>query len=240
MAIGPVAPVVSAGQIPATVFVPGGRFMMGAERGRPDEGPLHEAEVRPLRIARTPVTNLAYAWFLASGRAAEPPWWKDPDYWDPEQPVVGVSWHDAVAYCVWLGEAVGGRWRLPSEAEWEHAALGFLEPRALPAGAAPRTSLFDAAPRGPWPVGRGAPNDYGLCDVGSVVREWCHDWYAPDAYQSARRYDPRGPETGERRILRGSSWRHAGGWSAASCVRGSLEPEGRAADGGFRVVREVP
>ena len=101
---------------PAVVFVPGGRFRMGSEGGRADEGPVHDAQVRPVRVGRQPVTNLEYAWFLASGRVPEPPWWKDPSFWDPEQPVVGVTWFEAMSYCVWLGETFGGRWRLPTEA----------------------------------------------------------------------------------------------------------------------------
>ena len=84
---------------PSTLFVPGGRFVMGSEEGRPDERPAHEAQVRPVRMGRTPVTNMEYAWFLAAGRAPEPPWWKDPWFWDPGQPVVGVTWFEAAAYC---------------------------------------------------------------------------------------------------------------------------------------------
>ena len=76
---------------PSTLFIPGGRFLMGSEDGRADERPAHEAEVRPVRMGRTPVTNMEYAWFLAAGKAPEPPWWRDPWFWDPEQPVVGVT-----------------------------------------------------------------------------------------------------------------------------------------------------
>ena len=63
-----------------------------------------------------------------------------PGFWDPEQPVVGVTWFEAMAYCYWLGETLGGHWRLPTEAEWEHAARGGL------AGA--RTSWGEEVPRG--------------------------------------------------------------------------------------------
>jgi formylglycine-generating enzyme required for sulfatase activity len=181
---------------------------------------------------------MEYAWFLATERAVEPAWWKDPDFWDPEQPVVGVTWFEAVAYCTWLGETMGGRWRLPTEAEWEHAALGFLQPRPA-AEPLSRPQGSAGAFRSPWPVGRAAANDYGLSDMGTVVREWCHDWYAPDAYRATRRYDPRGPEQGERRVRRGGSWRQPAG-VVPSCSRDSLEPSARSVEGGFRVVREVP
>jgi formylglycine-generating enzyme len=223
---------------PATAFVPGGRFLMGSEEGRLDERPAHEAQVRPLRVGRTPVTNLEYAWFLAAGRAPEPPWWKDPGFWDPEQPVVGVTWFEAVAYCHWLSETLGGYWRLPTEAEWEHAARGGLAAQPTPWGLRVPPGEVPEPPRsGPWPVGRGTANGFGLLDVGTIVHEWCHDWYAPDAYRATRRYDPRGPESGEKRAVRGGSWRaHE---TDAAWSRAALPPLARAANAGFRVVREV-
>ncbi len=209
--------------VPSTIFVPGGRFAVGA--AWVDGRPLREAEVRPLRVGLTPVSNAAYASFLAAEGAVEPPWWRDPDFRDPEQPVVGVTWFEAVAYCGWLREAIGGRWRLPTEAEWEHAA-------------APVPGEPDERPtaRRPPRLGRGAANDFGLLDLGSSVHEWCHDWFTPDL-QAARRYDPRGPETGETRVRRGGSWRHR---ARAASWRDGFDPQARAADGGFRVVREVP
>jgi len=225
---------------PFTVFVPGGRFVMGSEDGRPDERPPHEAEVRPLRLGRTPVTNMEYAWFLAAGRAPDPPWWKDPWFWDPGQPVVGVTWFEAMAYCHWLSETLGGRWRLPTEAEWEHAVRGGLEGAATPWGReVPRDEVPEPPLSAPWPVGRGTANGYGLLDAGTVVREWCYDWYAPDAYRTTRRYDPRGPESGERRVGRGGSWRRSVRDVPLS-ARGGFPAETRAADFGFRVAREVP
>jgi formylglycine-generating enzyme required for sulfatase activity len=225
---------------PFTVFVPGGRFLMGSDDGHPDEGPVHEVEVRPLRIGRSPVSNLEYAWFLSTGRMPAPPWWRDPAFWDPEQPVVGVTWPEAWAYCDWLSESVGGHWRLPTEAEWEHAARGGLAGaptcwgESVPPGELPEPPLC-----GPWPLGRGTVNGYGLLDVGTVVHEWCRDWYAPDAYRLGRRYDPRGPERGEMRVSRGGSWRTPG-HAASPSARGPLLPHARAADYGFRVAREVP
>ncbi len=206
---------------------------MGSPGGLADERPVHDAEVRPLRVATAPVTNGEYACFLASGHAMEPPWWKDPDFWDPQQPVVGVTWREAVAYCGWLAGTGGGRWRLPTEAEWEHACGPADEPAPPGAGGERR-----AQPIGPRPVGRGMPNAYGLHDVGTLVHEWCQDWYAPDAYLTARRYDPRGPEAGEKRVCRGRSWRER--HRTTLSVRRAVDPLTRAIDGGFRVVREVP
>ena len=225
---------------PSTLFIPGGRFLMGSDEGRGDERPAHQAEVRPVRMGRTPVTNMEYASFLASGRAPEPPWWRDPAFWDPEQPVVGVTWFEAMAYSHWLGETLGGHWRLPTEAEWEHAARGGLRGAATPWGSeVPRGERPGSPASGPWAVGRGTANGYGLLDPGTIVHEWCFDWYAPDAYRTTRRYDPRGPESGHKRASRGGSWRQPVR-EAPPSLRGGLAPQTRAADYGFRVVREVP
>jgi sulfatase modifying factor 1 len=211
---------------PTVVFVPGGPFKMGSNDRRPDEWPVHDVQVRPVRIGRMPVTNLEYAWFLATARVPEPPWWTDPAFWDPEQPVVGVTWFEAMSYCVWLGETFGGRGGL----EEAPTAWG----AEIPAGEVPEHPV-----PGPWATGRGTANGFGLLDVGTIVHEWCFDWYAPDAYLTSRRYDPRGPEKGERRASRGGSWRHHVRWSSPS-ARSSLPPHSRYSDYGFRVVREVP
>ena len=177
------------------------------------------------RLGRTPVTNAEYAPFVAAGRAPEPPWWRDPAFSAPDQPVVGVSWFEACDWAAWLSELTGGHWRLPSEAEWEHAARGGLQDPAtawghtLPPGEVPEGPLS-----GPWPVGRGTPNGYGLLDMGTIVHEWCLDWYDP--------------KTQQRRASRGGSWRHHVRFSAPS-ARSSLPPAFRYADYGFRVLLET-
>jgi formylglycine-generating enzyme required for sulfatase activity len=182
--------------------------------------------VRVFLLGRAPVTNREYAPFLASGRAAAPPWWSHPDFCGDHQPVVGVTWEEATAYCAWLGEQVGGRWRLPTEAEWEHAACGGLTaPRTpwgdtIPPGEIPRGPIT-----GPWEAGRGKPNGYGLLDMGTIVHEWCLDW-------AEGRPGPR------RRASRGGSWRHETRWSSPS-ARSSLPPGYRYSDYGFRVLCEL-
>ena len=96
---------------------------------------------------------------------------------------------------------------------------------ALPPGEVPEGPL-----EGPWPVGRGTPNGYGLFDMGTIVHEWCADWYAP--YGDAPRASP---TRGARRASRGGSWRHRVRWSPPS-ARSSLPPSSRYADYGFRVL----
>ena len=213
---------------PAMVRVPGGRFRMGCDDGRDDERPERDAEVAAFLLARTPVTRAQYAAFLRTGRAAPPPWWDDAAFAHPDHPVVGVTWFEAASYAAWASEAFGGRWRLPAEAEWERAARGGLDRAptawgaAVPAGEIPAGTLA-----GPWPAGRGTPNAYGLCDMGTIVHEWCADWYDAAAAVPSRR------------ASRGGSWRHRVRWSPPS-ARSSLPPELRYADYGFRVLRERP
>ena len=192
--------------LPATVPIPGAGFLLG----------------------RTPVTNREYAPFLAAGGVEVPPWWGQPAFRSPLLPVVGVTWSDAAAFCHWLSSMTGGRWRLPSQAEWSFAACGGLD--------APRTAWGDAIPEGeipegpldgPWETGRGTPNGYGLHDIGTIVHEWCSDWHEPAPAPPAPR----------RRASRGGSWRHQIRWSGpAACS--SLPPEYRYSDYGFRVLCE--
>jgi formylglycine-generating enzyme required for sulfatase activity len=220
------------------VAVPGGAFLMGSPEGRPDERPVHEVEVQAFRLARTPVTRAQYAPFLDEAGVSPPPWWDDPRFGVHDQPVVGVTWFEAQAYVEWLSQRFGARYRLPTEAEWERAARGGLEQAAttwgesLPSGEVPEGAL-----EAPWPVARGGANGYGLFDMGTIVHEWCADWYAPAYYACSPRRDPAGPDEGERRASRGGSWRHHVRWSPPS-ARSSLPPEFRYADYGFRVLKE--
>lgn len=223
---------------PTLVEVPGGRFAMGSASGRPDERPVHVVELEGFLLGRTPVTNAEYVPFVRASRAPEPPFRSDPAFAAPDQPVVGVTWFEALRFCDFLGETCGGVWRLPTEAEWERAARGGLEAAPTAWGdEIPQGEVPSLPPDGPWPVGRGRPNGYGLHDITTIVHEWCVDWYAAGYYSEAPRRAPRGPEAGVRRSSRGGSWRHHVRWSKAS-ARSSLPPGYRYADYGFRVLKE--
>jgi formylglycine-generating enzyme required for sulfatase activity len=209
---------------------------MGSDGGRDDERPVHDVHVRPFALGRTPVTVAEYGAFIAATRTPPPPWWSHPRFRAADLPVVGVTWFEAAAYAEWLAACFGGDWRLPTEAEWERAARGGLEGAATPWGdALPADEIPSGPLDGPWPVGRGTPNGYGLMDVGTVVHEWCLDRYAADAYANASVAEP-GPDEVERRASRGGSWRHRVRWSPPS-ARSSLPPSFRYADYGFRVLR---
>ena len=203
-------------------MIAGGWFLMGSEEGRDDERPVHRVWVDAFELAVHPVTNAEYAAFRP------PPFCDDPRFNDPQQPVVAVSWFDAVSYCEWLSGVTGRPYRLPTEAEWEYAAE-------------PPPSQIDDGTRwlhGPEPVARGAPNAYGLYDLCENVHEWCSDWYAADRYAVSPERNPRGPESGTRRASRGGSWRHQIKISRRS-ARSSIPPAYQYADYGFRVAAEI-
>ncbi|HEY6147376.1 MAG TPA: SUMF1/EgtB/PvdO family nonheme iron enzyme [Thermoanaerobaculia bacterium] len=188
-------------------------------------------------LGRTPVTNAEYGAFLDSRPdVVPPPWWSDPAFCSPRQPVVGVTWDEAAAYAAWLSQTAGGRWRLPAEAEWELAMSGGLTAPKTPWGdEVPPGEIPDGPLAGPWETGRGTPNPYGVLDPGTVVHEWCLDWREPETLVR----DGPAAVSAARRASRGGSWRHRIRWSAPS-ARSSLPPHYRYADYGFRVLLEAP
>lgn len=223
---------------PAVVAVPSGWFWMGSEHGPENEQPLHRVWVDAFAIGKYPVTNREYAVFVAASGIAEPPFWREPMFSDPQQPVVGVRWDDAVTYCRWLGARTGQHFRLPTEAERERAARGGRDGTAYPWGDAlpPGELLAGCDPRtgGPLRVGTNEPNGFGLYDMSEGVHEWCGDYYERDYYRRSPERNPQGPRSGERRASRGGSWRHRVKFSRCA-ARSSLPPSFQYADYGFRV-----
>ena len=219
------------------VRIPAGWFWMGSEIGQDNERPVHRLWVDEFLLAACQVTNTEYARFLDATGTEAPPFWHDPNFNHPRQPVVAVAWFEAGKYCEWLSRASGRHYRLPTEAEWERAARGGTESKIFPWGDAPPESLPDYERRwktGPEPVARYAPNAFGLYDICENVHEWCSDWYRADYYSISPERNPPGPETGQRRASRGGSWRHH--IKVTRCAaRSSISPEFHYADYGFRV-----
>lgn len=210
---------------------------MGSDAGQSVESPVHRVWLDSFEIATTQVTVEEYAGFLAATGNLPPPNWGDPSFSHPQQPVVSVSWFDAVAYCAWLSSVTGSPYRLPSEAEWERAARGGAEGMLFPWGNEPPTSREAYHTRwknGPERVGQSQPNAFGLFEMCENVHEWCSDWYEPDYYATSPERNPHGPEQGARKASRGGSWRHQIKISRCS-ARSSIPPEFHYADYGFRV-----
>ena len=132
-------------------------------------------------------------------------------------PVERVSWDDIQEFLVKLNAATGTKgtsknYRLPTEAEWEYAARGGH--KATSTKYAGSNDIDEVA----WyndnsgykthPVGQKAANELGLYDMTGNVCEWCADWYGSSYYSSSSQTDPKGPSSGQFRVLRGGSWRY--------------------------------
>ncbi len=195
MALGRLGDPRFAGELPPLAHVPDGAFLLGTAEGYDDEGPPQWADLAKFAIGVYPVTNGEYARFLAEAGHPAPHFWHDPRLNNPACPVVGVTWHDARAYCAWLtarlraagrlpaGQAV----RLPTELEWEKAASWDAErsaKRRFPWGDTWRAGCANTADeRGDWlttPAGcfPGGVSAYGLHDCIGNVWEWTASAYA--------------------------------------------------------------
>jgi sulfatase modifying factor 1 len=230
-------------QEPACVLIPAGSFLMGCEAGRDEEKPVHRVSVDAFEMCVYQVRNRDWAVFMLATGHPPPKHWNDPEFSQPDQPVVAVNWVETAKYCDWLSSLTGRRYRLPSEAEWEWAALGGREGALYPWGNEPPQEWPEYVCRwggevnAPLPVGLGTPNPYGIFDLSENVHEWCADWFDRNYYSVSPEHNPQGPPRGERRASRGGSWRHQ--IKVSRCAaRASIPPTFEYADYGFRVVRD--
>src|SRR5579864_703877 len=102
---------------PRCVLIPAGYFLMGCDTGRDEEKPAHRVWVDAFEMAVVEVRNRDWAAFMAATGHPTPKHWRDAAFSQPEQPVVAVTWFEAVKYCQWLSGS-GRQYRLPTEAEW--------------------------------------------------------------------------------------------------------------------------
>ena len=212
--------------------IDGGMFLMGSNAVR-EESPEFEAVVKPFYIDRTPVTVAQYREYMEATGAAKPKFWDDPHFNGDDQPVVGVSWHEAHAYATWAGK------RLPTEAQWEFTARG-AENRRYPWGNDPPQSTrcnasdFVGCTTMVRMYEDGQTPD-GVLDLAGNIYEWTLDPFAT--------YDPslggHPIETDEpRRVVRGGSW-HAGPKELHTSHRTGLFPESQLNTVGFRCVLPI-
>jgi formylglycine-generating enzyme required for sulfatase activity len=201
-------------------WIPPGTFQMGCSPGDSEctapENQAHSVTItKGFWIGQTPVTQAAYTKVVGA----------NPSYPTGDQlPVDTVSWDDAQAYCQ------GVDMRLPTEAEWEYAARGGSP--AARYGPIDQIAWYGANSGGTThPVGQKQANAYGLYDMLENVWEWTADWEEP--YDAAGAVDPKGPKTGQDRVLRGGGWHDDASWVRVS-YRGGIEPGNRNVNFGFR------
>lgn len=209
----------------AMVAIDAGRFVMG-DKDEVD-APPHEVTVGPFWIDRNLVTQEEFQLLMGT----------NPSRWKSDRnPVEQVRWSDAVRFCnkrseseglqpcydlqTWKCNFAASGYRLPTEAEWEYACrAGTTTPYFF--GDNPSKlgefAWFDQNSGGhPRPVGQKKPNAWGLYDMCGNLWQWCNDFYQVDYYQAAPKTDPRGPDDGKNKVVRGGAWR----FSAAECRAG--------------------
>jgi sulfatase modifying factor 1 len=197
------------------VRIPAGEFRMGSDdpASDTDEGPIRTVRIaKPFWLARTAVTNAQYRTFVQATGAERPEAWRDRKFNGDEQPVVGVSWEDAQAFCRWAGL------RLPSEAEWEYACrAGTATPFSFGEDITPEQVNYD----GNYPyrggtkglyrertvaVGSLPANPWGLHEMHGNVWEWCEDCFWTYASAPTDGSPQRAAHGSGARVLRGGSW----------------------------------
>lgn len=239
--------------VPEMVLISGGTYRMGSTEEE-DEGPVHDCTVSPFYMAIHPVTNEEYRCFVL-GKEYPPPRPASEQYtiWNgakyptghARRPMVHISWNDAQAYCQWLSEMTGQRFRLPTEAEWECAVRGGLEGKKYPWGDEDPVgrAVCDLLWTGPGvipEVGSCPPNAFGLYDMAGLVWEWCQDHYHRRYYDlpEATEPDPVNHAPSLHRVMRGGAW--LTGTRTLRCAhRGKHRPDSATVGFGFRLVREI-
>jgi formylglycine-generating enzyme required for sulfatase activity/uncharacterized caspase-like protein len=214
------------------VLVPAGEFTMGSNE-YDDEKPPRRVYLDAFHIDKYEVTNALYRRFVSATSRGAPGYWNDARFNGDPQPVVGVSWHDAAAYCGWAGK------RLPTEAEWEKAARG-TDGRRYPWGEQWDASRANSGGK-PVSVGSypGGVSPYGAHDMAGNVWEWVADWYEAAYYQRSPERNPKGPDSGQYRVVRGGSWDFSPIGLRAS-YRNYGTPDRRFSLVGFRCARGLP
>ena len=227
------------------VSIPAGKFIMGSPQSEPErnanESPQHEVTLSSFYMSKYEVTQAQ--WKAVMGADNNPS-----DFVGDNLPVETVTYAKVLEFINKLNEATQKEYRLPTEAEWEYACrAGTATPfytgdnitteQANYKGTMPYNGNNKGKYRGKTTeVGTFAPNAWGLYDMHGNVWEWCSDWYDRNYYDiSAEVTDPKGPDDGTERIIRGGSWKTTP-QLLRSANRSSDKPVRKDYDCGFRIV----
>jgi formylglycine-generating enzyme required for sulfatase activity len=198
------------------VQIPAGRFTMG-DQDEPD-APPHEVTLSSFYMDKYLVTQAEYEKLMKDN----PSRWKN-----PQNPVESVRWSDAVKFCnarsraegrtpcydltTWQCNFEADGYRLPTEAEWEYACRAGATTSYFFGNSAAQLheyAWFDKNSGGhPQPVGQKKPNRWGLYDICGNLWQWCNDFYQVDYYAESPQENPRGPQAGDTKVVRGGAWK---------------------------------
>ncbi|MEW6358426.1 MAG: SUMF1/EgtB/PvdO family nonheme iron enzyme [Planctomycetota bacterium] len=252
------------------VLVPPGEFLMGDPDGAQDERPPARVRIeKPFYMSRHEVTNAHFAALVDPDHNSGHVSWRSIDWrgegypmYKPEQPVVRISWQEAMEFCRALSEKTSRRIALPTEAQWEWACRAgsngplwyggldddFSRCENLSGREAQgfafkgkrkwylRDDRFDDGQMVTAPVGSYNPNPWGLCDMAGNVCEWTRTTYRPYPYRSDDGRDE--PSLDSDKVVRGGSWYDKPN-RAQSAFRWKYPPWRKIHNVGFRVVVEV-
>ncbi len=227
--------------------VPGGTFTMGCANGNADQEPPHGVTVSPFSIDKTEVAFGQYDSCVLAGKCTPAHyddgacviWTNDgfknvrvpQGFRDRMFPVVCVTWFQAQQYCMYKGR------RLPTEAQWEYAALAGRTATYAWGDSPPGPSLCTQPQlKHPEKAGTYAPNPWGLYDMTGNVWEWTADHYSPDYYGVSPDKDPPGADVGQYRSIRGGGW-YSDSRQLAIKNRHWFEPNFGEVSIGFRCVK---
>ncbi|MBF0286057.1 MAG: SUMF1/EgtB/PvdO family nonheme iron enzyme [Magnetococcales bacterium] len=217
------------------VRVSGGCFQMGSNDGDGNEKPVHEVCLSPFEIGKYEVTQGQWRAVMGSNPS-------NFSSCGDGCPVERVSWEDVQDFIKKLNVGGSGRYRLPTEAEWEYACRSGGRNDEMYCGGndIDRVAWYNGnSGMETYPVGRKSANGLGLYDMSGNVWEWVSDWYENKYYANAPRNNPSGPNSGSSRVFRGGSWDDSPA-GVRSARRRRVDPGARFGGLGFRLARTSP
>lgn len=229
------------------VEISSGIFNMGSMNGLKDELPIHTVQIsEAFLMSIFEINQFVYEQVMGTNPSIQK---------DYSLPVDSINWIDAIHFCNKLSEIDGlnpaykffgenvewdttaNGWRLPTEAEWEYACKAGKEGEYFGDWQIDDLGWYNMnSGLHSHPSGRKMANDWGLFDMNGNLWEWCWDFYSSDYYKISPAINPRGPQSGERRIARGGSWNDGNFFARAS---NRFYPENSIHSTGFRIVRTV-
>lgn len=216
------------------IFVKGGNFQMGSNTGKSDEQPVHTVNLNDFYIGKYEVTQSLWLQIMGNENTQKT------DCLDC--PVYDITYENIHTFLSRLNTLTGKNYRLPTEAEWEYAAVGGNASKDFKySGSNNLDEVAWYAPNAGMktnPVGLKKPNELGLYDMSGNVWEICSDWYQKSYYKKSKKENPVNKKKSMFRVARGGSWRS----EEQRCqvrARNRNVRDHHISNGGFRLVMEL-